>query len=161
VTTIDDLLAANAGYADARARLGTGRPDRGLAVVTCMDSRIDVLAAFGLRLGEALVIRNAGARVTEDVVRSLALASHVLGVDTVVVVQHSRCGLLGADDAALQELAGATFGFLPIHDHAETLRHDIDLLAGHTALSPIVVMAGLVYDVDDGSVEELVRWHRA
>ena len=93
MTEVKRLLAANEAYAAARAGVADPRPSRRLAVVTCMDARIDVFAALGLHLGEAHVIRNAGGRVTDDVLRSLTLSSHVLGVDTVVVMQHTKCGL--------------------------------------------------------------------
>ena len=86
-----------------------------------MDARIDVFAVLGLHVGEAIVVRNAGARITEDVLRSLALAVHALGVDEVVVMQHTKCGLAGVTDEELQELTGAEVGFLTIHDHAEAL----------------------------------------
>src|SRR3954453_15167092 len=98
---IKRILTANEGYAAARSNHGNPRPLRRLAVVTCMDARIDVFAALGLHLGEAHVIRNAGGRVTEDVLRSLAVSSHVLGVDTVLLVQHTKCGLAGVSDAEL------------------------------------------------------------
>ena len=110
MSQITELLAANKGYAAARANVADARPGRHLAVVTCMDARIDVFAALGLHLGEAHVIRNAGGRVTEDVLRSLALSSHVLGVDTVVVMQHTQCGLAGRTDSELRELTGADLG---------------------------------------------------
>ena len=74
MSQIAQLLAANQGYAAARANVADARPGRHIAVVTCMDARIDVFAALGLHLGEAHVIRNAGGRVTEDVLRSLALS---------------------------------------------------------------------------------------
>ena len=111
------------------------RPGRHLAVVTCMDARIDVFAVLGLHLGEAHVIRNAGGRVTEDVLRSLALSSGVLGVDTAVVMQHTKCGLVGVSDAQLRELTGADLGFLPIDDHAAALREDVERLARTPYLS--------------------------
>ena len=75
-----------------------------------MDARIDVFAALGLHLGEAHVIRNAGGRVTDDVLRSLALSSHVLGVDTVVVMQHTKCGVAGVSDEELRRMTGAASG---------------------------------------------------
>ena len=93
MTQIDNLLAANQGYAAARASVADPRPGQRMAIVTCMDARIDVFAALGLHLGDAHVIRNAGGRVTDDVLRSLALSTHVLGVETVVVMQHTKCGL--------------------------------------------------------------------
>ena len=86
MTQIGHLLTANKGYAAARANVADPRPGLRLAIVTCMDARIDVFAVLGLHLGEAHVIRNAGGRVTDDVLRSLALSSHVLGVEIVVVM---------------------------------------------------------------------------
>lgn len=160
MTQIDRLLAANRAYAVDRATVADPRPGRRLAVVTCMDARIDVFAVLGLHLGEAHVIRNAGGRVTEDVLRSLTLSSHVLGVDTVVVMQHTRCGLAGVTDEALRKLTGADLGFLPIDDHAAALREDIELLTSKPYLEPLKVIAGFVYDVENGEIADVVRWNR-
>ncbi len=157
---IDRLLEANGGYAAARAHAGSARPGRKLAVITCMDCRIDVFAVLGLHIGEAHVLRNAGGRVTDDVLRSLALSSHVLGVDTVVVMQHTQCGLAGVTDSELQRHTGADLGFYPIDDHAEALREDIEILASTPFLEPLQVIAGLVYDVDTGEVSDVARWER-
>src|SRR3954465_14155239 len=151
MTEVARLLALNEAYAVARASVADPRPGRRLAVVTCMDARIDVFAALGLHLGEALVIRNAGGRVTDDVLRSLALATHVLGVDTVLVMQHTKCGLTGVTDEELREITGAELGFLAIDDHAAALREDIEVLAS-TAYLPLGVVAGFVYDVESGEV---------
>src|SRR5687767_8084206 len=107
MTQLDRLLAANEAYAAGRANVADPRPSRALAVVTCMDARIDVFASLGLQLGESHVIRNAGGRVTDDVLRSLALSTHAFGVDTVVVMQHTQCGLAGVTDEELQERTGA------------------------------------------------------
>src|SRR5216110_844067 len=152
MTEIGRLLDANDGYASARATVPDPRPSRRLAVVTCMDARIDVFAVLGLHLGEAHVIRNAGGRVTDDVLRSLALSSHVLGVETVVVMQHTKCGLAGVTDQELRDMTGANLGFFPIDDHAAALREDIDLLAATSYLGPLKVIAGFVYDVESGEI---------
>jgi carbonic anhydrase len=160
VTQIARLLAANEHYAAARANVADSRPGRRLAVLTCMDARIDVFAVLGLHLGDALVIRNAGGRVTDDVLRSLALGSHVLGIDTVVVMQHTGCGLTGVTDEELRRLTGADFGFAPIDDHAAALREDIDLLTTKPYLEPLKVVAGFVYDVESGEIDDVVRWER-
>jgi carbonic anhydrase len=160
VANIDDLLRANEGYAAARAKVGESRPGRHLAVVTCMDARIDVFAALGLHLGDAHVIRNAGGRVTDDVLRSLALSTHVLGITTVVVMQHTGCGLAGVTDDELQELTGADLGFFPIDDHAAALREDINLLTETPFLAPLQVIAGFVYDVESGEIDDVCRWER-
>jgi carbonic anhydrase len=160
MTQLARLLAANDGYAAARANVDDPRPGRHLAVITCMDARIDVFAALGLHLGETLIMRNAGGRVTDDVLRSLALATHVLGVDTVVVMQHTKCGLAGVKDDDLRKLTGAEFGFFPIDHHDDALREDIELLITKPYLKPIEVIAGLVYDVESGEIDDVVRWER-
>jgi carbonic anhydrase len=159
VSEIDRLLAANEAYAAARQPgAGDARPNRHLAVVTCMDTRIDVYAVLGLAVGEAHVLRNAGGRVTDDVLRSLALSGHVLGVDTVVLMQHTRCGLAGTSDEELRARTGADVAFLPIDDHRAALREDVERLASTPYLAPLRTLAGLVYDVDSGRVEDVVRW---
>jgi carbonic anhydrase len=160
MSQIGSLLAANDGYAAARARVADAKPSRHLAVVTCMDARIDVFAALGLHLGEAHVLRNAGGRITEDVLRSLALSTHILGVDTVVIMQHTKCGLAGVTDEELRQRTGADFGFFPIDDHAEALREDLDLLASKPYLTTLKVVAGFVYDVESGEIDHVVRWQR-
>jgi len=160
VTQIAELLAANEGYVAALAKVSDARPSRQLAIVTCMDARIDVFAALGLRLGEAHVLRNAGGRVTHDVLRSLALSAHVLGVETVVIMQHTKCGLTGVTDEDLRRLTGADLGFIPIDDHAAALREDIQLLAETPYLHPLAVIAGFVYDVETGEIDDVVRWER-
>ena len=156
---IDRLLAANEAAAAAPARADP-RPSRRLAVVTCMDARLDVWAILGLHVGESHVIRNAGGRVTEDVLRSLALSSQVFGVDTVVVMQHTRCGLVGVTDDELRERTGADLEFFRIGDHAAALREDVGVLAAKAYLEPVKVIAGFVYDVQSGEISEVVREER-
>src|ERR1700754_3390345 len=96
----DDLYDANAKFAESFGSSElTGRAARGLAVVTCMDSRIDPLGLLGLRPGDAKILRNAGARVTDDVLRTLVLAVYVLGVDRVFVMPHTDCGMTKVTDA--------------------------------------------------------------
>ena len=160
MSQIAQLLAANRAHADAGAITLGPRPIRRLALVTCMDARIDVFAALGLQLGDANVIRNAGGRVTDDVLRSLALATHVLGVDTAVVVQHTKCGLAGVSDAELRARTGADLAFFPIDDHRGALGEDIELLIHKPYLAPLKVIAGLVYDVESGEMADVIRWER-
>jgi carbonic anhydrase len=161
MTQISRLLTANSAYAAARANVADPRPSQALAVLTCMDARIDVFAALGLHLGEAVVLRNAGGRVTEDVQRSLALATHVLGVDTVVVMQHTKCGLAGLTDLELRTFTGADLGFFPIDDHAAALQEDIDLLSNTPYLGKLTRIAGFVFDVERGELDDIARWERA
>ena len=157
---VSRLLAANKAYAATPPQVSDARPSRRIAVVTCMDARIDVFAALGLSLGEVHVIRNAGGRVTDDVLRSLALSSHVLGVDTVVVMQHTRCGLEGVTDEELRDRTGADLGFFPIADHAQALRQDVDTLAETPYLQGLRTIAGFVYDVETGLVDDVCRVER-
>jgi carbonic anhydrase len=94
------------------------------------------------------------------VLRSLALSSGVLGVDTAVVMQHTKCGLEGVSDAQLREMTGADLGCLPSDDHAAAVREDVDVLAGTPYLSGLHRIAGLVYDVESGQLNDVVRWER-
>jgi carbonic anhydrase len=160
MTQVHRLIDANQGYAAARASAADPRPSRRLAIVTCMDARIDVFAVLGLHLGEAHVLRNAGGRVTEDVLRSLAVSTKVLGVDTVVVMQHTKCGLAGVTEEQLRDLTGADLGFFAIDDHAAALREDVDLLAAKPYLDTVQVIAGFVYDVESGEIDDVIRWER-
>ncbi|HSL65209.1 MAG TPA: carbonic anhydrase, partial [Gaiellaceae bacterium] len=91
-----DVLAANEAYArDFRLAALHGRAAKGLALLTCMDSRVEPLSMLGLLPGDAKIFRNAGARVTEDVLRTLVLATSLLGVDRVMVVAHTDCRMAG------------------------------------------------------------------
>ncbi len=125
-----------------------------------MDARIDVFATLGLHLGEAHVLRNAGGRITDDMLRSLALSSHVLGVNTVVIMQHTKCGLAGVTDDELRRVTGADLGFFPIDDHVAALKEDIHLLTTKPYLRPLKVIAGFIYDVELGELANVVRWER-
>lgn len=160
VTEIDRILSANAAYAAGHSSVQGPRPARALAVVTCMDVRIDVSPVLGLSPGDAHVIRNAGARVTPDVLRSLAVSGHVLGVDTVVVMPHTRCGLAGATNEELQALTGCDLDFLTIDDPDTTLRDDVAALSNAAYLNTLKVIAGFIYDVDTGLVREVARLDR-
>jgi carbonic anhydrase len=117
-----------------------------------MDVRIDALATFGLSLGDAHVIRNAGGRVTDDVVRSLIVSTHLLGVHSVVVLQHTGCGLAGVTEEELRSRTQA--------DHASALKTDVEARALDRHLGKVELVAGLLYDVDSGRVELICWWSR-
>src|ERR1700736_2334839 len=129
----DDLLDANRRYRAKFHDSGVeGRAAKGLAVLTCIDSRIDPLAMLGLRPGDAKIIRNAGARVTVDSLRSLVLAANLLGVTRICVVQHTDCAMIGSTDVEMRARIGALRGvdatgwdFLASTDQLATLREDI------------------------------------
>src|SRR5262249_6962116 len=107
----DDVLGANASYATTydSGHL-PARAAKGLAVLTCMDSRIDPLRMLGLQPGDAKILRSGGARVTDDVLRTLVVASSLLGVDRVMVVAHTRCRLTGVTEEQLHDEISAAGG---------------------------------------------------
>ena len=156
----DDLLAANGAYRSDFHDPGiAGRAARGLAVLTCIDSRIDPLAMLGLVPGDAKIIRNAGARVTDDALRSLVLAVNLLGVTRVCVVQHTDCAVIGSTDdelrARILEVRGVDpsgWEFLASTDAAATLRADIERIRSCPLLSPDLAVGGFVFDVHRGDL---------
>jgi len=160
MSVIDEMLAANDEYVGSHPSTDGARPSRGVAVLTCMDVRVDPRDILGLSIGEAHVLRNAGARVTIDVLRSLSLSTHALGAETVVIMQHTGCGVAGITEAALRRLTGAALDFRVIDDHEATLLDDLDLITTASYLYPLKEAAAFLYDVDSGRVSEVARWTR-
>jgi carbonic anhydrase len=156
----DDVLAANRRYrAEFHDSGVAGVAAKGLAVLTCIDSRIDPLALLGLQAGDAKIIRNAGARVTTDALRSLVLAANLLGVTRVCVVQHTDCAMVGTTDDELRERIGALRGvdasgweFLTSTDQVATLRADIALIESCPLLPADLEVGGFVFDVHSGEL---------
>ena len=162
--TFDDVLAANATYADSFVDLGLpGQAGKGLAVVTCMDSRIDPLGMLGLAKGDAKIMRNAGGRVTEDVLRTLVLAVHLLGVERILVVEHTECKMASATDeqvhAAILDASGIdtrSLEFRTMSDQLTTLTDDVQKVRSSPFLPPGVEVAGFLYDVRTGRLREVL-----
>ena len=159
--TFADVLAANEAYARSFPHRGLqARAAQGLAVVTCIDSRIEPLTMLGLGPGDAKILRNAGARVTDDVLRSLVLASHLLGVDRVMVIGHTDCRMTGNEEdvhAAVRDAGGPDtreLEFLVTNDQEATVRADVELLRTSPFLTHVRV-GGFRYDVETGRVTEL------
>ncbi|MFI7440390.1 beta-class carbonic anhydrase [Nonomuraea indica] len=157
MSAFDDVLAANADFAKDFAYSGlTGRAGRGLAVVTCMDSRIDPLGLLGLQSGDAKILRNAGARVTDDVLRTLVLAVYLLGVERVLVMPHTDCGMAKVTDADvhdLTQLRGVDTRSLEFHtvpDQDAALRHDLTRIRTSPFLPKDMPIGGAIYDVHTG-----------
>ena len=158
------LLAENQRYTEAFDRSAlTAAPLSGLAVVTCMDARLDVEEALGLRTGDAHIIRNAGGIVTDDVIRSLIVSQQLLGTDEIVLIQHSGCGLHGADEDALRgrvaTLAATTpesvaIGFGSFPDLEASVRLNVARLQEHPYLRRVPVH-GLIFDVATGRLHEV------
>jgi carbonic anhydrase len=156
----DDLIAANRRYRTEFHDSGVeGVAAKGLAVLTCIDSRIDPLALLGLRAGDAKIIRNAGARVTDDALRSLVLAVNLLGVTRVCVVQHTDCAMVGVTDddlrARIADIRGvdaSAWEFLASTDQAATLRADIGRIESCPLMPPGLDVGGFLFDVHSGEL---------
>jgi len=159
----DDLLDANQRYRREFHDSGVaGVAAKGLAVLTCIDSRIDPLALLGLHAGDAKIIRNAGARVTDDALRSLVLAVNLLGVTRVCVVQHTECAMVGTTDEALRAriekergVDASGWEFLTSTDQLATLHTDIERIRACPLLPPDLTIGGFVFDVRSGELAQV------
>lgn len=163
LSVFDQLARANAAYvAGGGHRDVPVRPARKLAVLTCMDSRIDVFAVLGLDLGEAHVIRNAGGRVTPDALRSLTLSTALLGTRSVIQITHTDCGVRDPEDditTRLSDAMGRTPDRTQWHTFADprsALREDAELLGNWPDRPDEFGLAGYVFDVATGTLEEVV-----
>lgn len=158
--SFDDLLAANTEYQKSFKYSGlSGSAARGLAIVTCMDSRINPLSVVGMRSGDAKILRNAGARVTEDVLRTLVLATYLLNVDRILVMPHTDCAMARGDEAAIHKLIDDKYGvntssleFKTTSDQLGALASDINRVRSYPLLRDGVVVAGAIYDVKTGTI---------
>lgn len=136
-------------------------PSLHVAVVTCMDSRIDVFALFGMQLGEAHVLRNAGGVVTDDVIRSLAISQRKLHTRDVLLVQHTGCGLATFTDVEFSEALAEETGMHPLwrthafRDPATSVRRDIAQLRHDPFLHPDTAVRGFVLDIETFDLEEV------
>ena len=163
MTTIDDLLANNRAHAEnARVNHLDVRPSRQLAIVTCMDSRIDVFAVLGLGGGEAHILRNAGGVITDDVIRSLAISQRKLGTREVMLIHHTDCGMQTlTDDGFRAELQAATgiapaFAIESFSDPDADVRQSILRVRRSEFVPHREVVRGFVYDVDTHQLRELL-----
>ncbi|MFL5910714.1 MAG: beta-class carbonic anhydrase [Gaiellaceae bacterium] len=161
-STFADVLAANERYAEGFPLAGLqARAVRGLAVLTCIDSRIEPLDMLGLRPGDAKILRNAGARVTDDVLRTLVLAHYLLGVDRAMVIAHTDCRMAdGTEDdihTAVSEAGGPdtrSLSFLVTSDQPATVREDVERVRASPYL-PRLDVGGFLYDVGTGRIAQV------
>lgn len=161
MTVIDELLGHNRDYVarHGHRELPTA-PQLHLAVLTCMDSRLDLFGALGLDLGEAHLIRNAGGLATDDAIRSLLLSQRLLGTRSVMVIHHSRCGLETFDEEELLEELTSEFGERPpfrlgaYRDVDQDVRSTVTTLRSSTFISSTEIR-GFVFNVDDGDLREV------
>jgi carbonic anhydrase len=156
----DDLLAANASYA---ASFDEGHFDgvahAGVAIVTCMDSRIDPLRMLGLGHGDAKIFRNPGGRVTHEALEALVLGVHLLGVDRILVIPHPRCAMASSSEdelhARVSTSAGMDASWQPFHvvdDQLGSLADDVRKVRSHPLIPDSVHVGGFMYDVDTGLI---------
>jgi carbonic anhydrase len=153
-------LAANDEYTKTFKYSGlTGIAQKGLAIVTCMDSRINPLSVMGMQSGDAKILRNAGARVTEDVLRTLVLATYLLGVKKIFVMPHTNCRMASAEEADIHAHIQSEFGvdtrsleFRTVKDQEAALATDVNRIRAFPFLSKGVVVGGAIYDVTTGKI---------
>lgn len=153
-----DVLSANVAYAEHyRPPRVSGVAAEHLAVVTCMDSRIDPLRVLGMQAGDVKILRNAGARVTEDVIRTLMLATHLLGVTRILVMPHTDCKMASGEEAeihrAIAEHSGIdsrSLEFRTVTDQVSALVTDVVRLRAFPLFPDGIVIGGAVLDVSTG-----------
>ena len=162
MTVSDRLLANNAEHAKSHGEIHLDvQPSLQVAVVTCMDSRIDVFAALGLENGQAHILRNAGGVITDDVIRSLALSQRKLGTREIILIHHTDCGLAKVTDdgfrAELQEETGMppSFAIESFTDVEGSVRGSIARVRSSPFLPHRDDVRGFVYDVDTGKLREV------
>jgi carbonic anhydrase len=159
-----DLLAANAAFAETFDLAGfDGVAHRGVAVVTCMDSRIDPLRMLGLEPGDAKIFRNPGGHVTDQALDAMVLGVHLLGVERILVVPHTRCALASSSEEELRRKVSAASGqdaswtsWNVVTDQGAALREDVARVRSHPLIPARVPVGGFMYDVDTGLLEQLV-----
>lgn len=161
MSVVDELLAANAAFVESFSPQPSPVPRRRVAIATCMDARIDVFAALGLGLGDAHVIRNAGAVVTRDLVRSLVVSQHQLQTREILVMGHTGCGMEGLDEAAMADELAAATGARPalalrsFADVAQAVARSVELIRATPFLPHRDAVRGAVYEVETGRVREV------
>jgi carbonic anhydrase len=160
----EDLLAANRTFSDTFRLSGfDGVAHAGVAMVTCMDSRIDPLGMIGLTPGDAKILRNPGGRVDEQALVALVVGVNLLGVERILVVQHTRCAMASSSETEMRERLSASSGedaswmsFGVIVDQEATLHDDVAKIRSHPVISAAVPVGGFLYDVDNGLLRQVV-----
>lgn len=157
-----DLLAANEEFAQSFSLSGfDGIAHAGVAVVTCMDSRIDPLGMLGLSPGDAKIFRNPGGRITAAALEAIVLGVHLLNVKRVLVVPHTRCAMTTSSEVELRQKIGDAAGqdaswqgFHVVHDQLAALEQDVAAVRSHPLVPDSVEVGGFVYDVDTGLITQ-------
>jgi carbonic anhydrase len=161
MSAFDEFMTANRAYTANYPADPPGKPRRQVAVVVCMDARIDVYRAFGLQPGDAHVLRNAGGLPTDDVLRSLAISQRALGTREVAVVHHTQCGMGGFDDTAFRAELATETGVEPgwdvpgFVDVEEQVRRSVAVVRDCPWLPHRDAVRGFVFDVATGALSEV------
>ena len=158
----DDLISANKDFAADFALGGfDGVAHAGVAIVTCMDSRIDPLNMLGLKAGDAKIFRNPGGRVTDAALEALVLGVHLLNVNRILVVPHTRCAMASSTEHELHERVGQSAGqdvswqrFNVVEDQLLALEEDVHRVRSHPLIPESVSVGGFLYDVDTGLLDQ-------
>ena len=155
-----DALAANDEYVkNFKYRDLTGVASKGIAIVTCMDSRINPLSVIGMRSGDAKILRNAGARVTDDVLRTLVLATYLLGVNRILIMPHTNCRMAMSEESEIHDLIEKQYGvdtrsleFKTVSDQNKALITDVNRVRSYLLIRKGVEVGGAIYDVATGKI---------
>ena len=158
----EDLVEANARFAESFDLSGfDGIAHAGVAIVTCMDSRIDPLGMLGLKPGDAKIFRNPGGRVTAAALEALVLGVHLLNVKRVLVIPHTRCAMTSSTEVELRQKVGESAGqdaswqgFHVVTDQLDSLRQDVAAVRSHPLIADRAAVGGFVYDVDTGLISQ-------
>ncbi|MFZ2624244.1 MAG: carbonic anhydrase [Propionibacterium sp.] len=163
MSDFDDLLAANENYVTDFPLAGaSGLAAKGIAILTCMDARLEPLAMFGLHTGDAKVLRNPGGHLDEGSLNGCILAVELLGVDRICVVEHTQCAMAGGNDRAIvakiaaatgDDASWCTFGADP--DQPSHVREDVAHLRAHPLVGPHAAVGGFLYDVGTGRLTQI------
>jgi carbonic anhydrase len=160
--TIDHLIHANHDYAATFPGARPRRPKLRMAVIACMDSRLDLFGALGLDIGDAHLIRNAGGVITDDVLRSLALSQRTMGTREVVVIHHTECGMFGLDDDAFRDELARESGQEPqwrvpgFTDLPADVRESVAEVRACPWIPHREDVRGFVFDVATAQLEEII-----
>ncbi len=162
MTNADQMLEQAAGRAADLAAPGLSpRPRRKVAVLSCMDTRIDLFPMLGIRRGDAHIIRNAGGLVTEDALRSLSISQRVLGTEEVVLIRHTDCGMLGFDEDGFRRELEQETGVRPdwpaetFDDLDDGVRRALARIEASPFVPRTASVRGFVYDVETGRLREV------
>ena len=158
-----ELIEANKQFAsDFKLSGFDGVAHAGVAVVTCMDSRLDPLGMIGLSPGDAKIFRNPGGRITPQALEALVLGVHLLKVNRILIVPHTKCAMASSTEAQIHEKVSASAGqdatwhrFSVIDDQRAALVNDVRIVTSHPLIPDSTVVGGFIYDVDTGLLEQI------